>query len=484
MGILIQVAQLAWHDRKMNLMTDNLRLIRSLLTMIGPAGTVEDILNWLKTRNEAVIVDVKLVDFAVMEHWTFEQSSGDLVHESGKFFAIRGLSVDTDGCSLVPHWEQPIIDQPEVGFLGMIVQEIDGVLCFKLQAKIEPGNLNHVQLSPTLQATRSNYMQVHKGKVPRYLEYFRNAKQYKIWLDQLQSEQGGRFFRKRNRNIIIEVKENIPDHEDFIWVTLGQLKQLMQYDNTVNMDTRTVISGLGWQGNDIVPLLQYASSTYSRGLLASLCPRNVNDQIRTTLYWLSELKTKYSITSRLIPLKQVAEWQILKDEIVRKDRLYFRVIGAQITIANREVASWSQPLVQPMQHGLCGLIVKFIDGIAHFLVQAKLECGNLDIVELAPTVQCLTGGYNSGNPNFLAYILNATPQQIIYDSNQSEEGGRFYQEQNRNILVVANENFPTENLPENFRWLPLWTLRELLRYNNHLNIQLRSLLAAINVFTT
>ena len=32
--------------------------------------------------------------------------------------------------------------------------------------------------------------------------------------------------------------------EDFRWMTLGQIKELMHYDNMVNMDTRTVLSGL------------------------------------------------------------------------------------------------------------------------------------------------------------------------------------------------------------------------------------------------
>ena len=51
-------------------------------------------------------------------------------------------------------WDQPIIDQPEIGFLGILCKEIKGSLHFLLQAKIEPGNKNFVQLSPTLQATR------------------------------------------------------------------------------------------------------------------------------------------------------------------------------------------------------------------------------------------------------------------------------------------------------------------------------------------
>ena len=115
-----------------------------------------------------------------------------------------------------------------------------------MQAKIEPGNLNIVQISPTLQATKSNYTQVHNGIKPLFRDYFNGEKQVDVLLDQLQSEQGARFLRKRNRNIIVEVVEGeqlaVPDN--FLWITLGQLKQLIREDNLVNMDTYTVISGI------------------------------------------------------------------------------------------------------------------------------------------------------------------------------------------------------------------------------------------------
>ena len=113
-----------------------------------------------------------------------------------------------------------------------------------MQAKIEPGNLNVVQLSPTLQATRSNYTRVHGGKSPTYLEYFNGEKNVIVLVDQLQSEQGARFLHKRNRNIIVEVDENeeIEVKSNFIWVSLGQIKELLRYPNVVNMDSRTVIS--------------------------------------------------------------------------------------------------------------------------------------------------------------------------------------------------------------------------------------------------
>ena len=178
-------------------------LIESLLTTDNPSNSTDEVVAWIERRNREVEVRIEEVPFADLKGWHFDETTGNLVHDSGKFFSIVGIDVRTNtGCE--QRWTQPIINQPEVGYLGIICKEFDGILYFLLQAKIEPGNVNCVQLSPTLQATRSNYTQVHGGKRPAYLEYFQNATPDQIVLDQLQSEQGARFLRKRNRNIIIQ----------------------------------------------------------------------------------------------------------------------------------------------------------------------------------------------------------------------------------------------------------------------------------------
>jgi oxidase EvaA len=135
-----------------------------------------------------------------------------------------------------------------------------------------------------------------------------------------------------------------------------------------------------------------------------------------------------------------------------------------------------------MQEGLCAFIVRKIQGVYHFLVQAKIECGNFDVVEMAPTVQCLTGDYRDprvAKPPFFDYVLNARGRQVLFDTLQSEEGGRFYHEQNRNLVVEGDSSLP-ERLPENFNWLTLGQVKEFLRYNNYLNIQARSLIATLD----
>ena len=455
-------------------------VIRSLLTNINHFKSTQEIKQWIEKRNCEVEVKVEKIPFAQLSSWHSNQD-GSICHDSGRFFSIVGIDVSTD-YGLCNQWQQPIILQPEVGYLGILAKEMNGILYCLMQAKIEPGNVNCVQISPTLQATKSNYSRVHSGKSPNYLEYFVNAKPENIILDQLQSEQGARFLRKRNRNIIIKVDEDVPVLEDFCWMTLGQIKELMNYDNMVNMDTRTVLSGLNIS-EYVTPFDDLKGmSKFGMDMLLSSKTNHAYISTRDHLSWLTGLKAKYDLCVNYCPINEMLDWNKTETEIVRDDKKYFKIIGVNVTISNREVASWCQPLVEPMQQGLCAFIIKKINGVYHFLIQAKLECGNFDVMELAPTVQCLTGKlFVDGEPNapFAEYVLNAKDHQIIFDTLQSEEGGRFYKEQNRNIMIEVGDDFPLE-LPERYTWMTLRQIYKFLRFYNYLNIQARSLISAIS----
>ena len=453
-------------------------MIKSLLTTKSTISTDDEIAVWIRQRNAEVEVKIEQEPLDQLSGWHFDEDKS-LRHNSGKFFSIEGIHVETD-YGKVHCWDQPIINQPEVGFLGILTKEIDGVLYFLMQSKIEPGNVNNVQISPTLQATKSNFTQVHQGKKPAYLDYFVNATPHQILLDQLQSEQGARFLRKRNRNIIIKVDENIELLPDFRWMTLGQIKEMMYHDNMVNMDTRTVISGIDFS-KYLTPLVDLSEmSEWGRSLMKSMQEKIGYYSMDDNISWLSRQKAMYNLLVTSKALKDIQGWSINEYNISHKDNEYFKVIGVKVTISSREVASWSQPLVQPQQQGLCAFIIKDIGGIPHFLVQAKLECGNYDVMELAPTVQCLTGKYTSGTniQPFVSYVLNAPKHQVIFDTLQSEEGGRFYHEQNRNMLIKVGDDFPIE-VPDNYRWMTLYQLFRFLAFNNFLNIQARSLLSAL-----
>lgn len=454
-------------------------LIRSLNTIDSPLSSFQEVIEWIEKKNRDITVKVERIRFDEMESWESDKD-GSLRHVSGKFFSIEGIQVKTD-FHTVKRWTQPIINQPEVGFLGIIVKEFDGILYFLMQAKVEPGNVNCVQISPTLQATKSNYTQVHKGKSPAYLDYFVNAKKNQILIDQLQSEQGARFLRKRNRNIIIKVDEDVPLMEGFRWLTLGQIKMLMLRDNVVNMDTRTVLSALNIASYvtpfDELSHLSHLGEQWMTSVNANTAYYSINDH----LSWLSSLKSKFDIHISGFPIVSMDDWHYTPYELARYDELYFRVIAVRVSISNREVVSWCQPLVEPKQKGICGLIVKKINGVAHFLIQAKMECGNFDTFELAPTVQCLTGRVKediSLQPPYYSYFMSNGKSKILYDVWQSEEGGRFYHEQNRNMIVQVDDDFPIET-PELYTWMTLGQIYEFMRFNNYLNIQIRSLISIL-----
>ncbi len=453
-------------------------MIRSLLTTFNPFNDSANLLNWIHRRNQEVSVKVERVPFSEMAGWNIDED-GCLRHNSGRFFSVQGIHVETDFGS-VSEWDQPIIVQPEIGYLGILAKEINGVLYFLMQAKIEPGNVNCVQISPTLQATKSNYTQVHNGKKPAYLDYFVNVKPENVLLDQLQSEQGARFLRKRNRNIIIKVDEDVEVLPDFRWMTIGQIKEFMYQDNLVNMDTRTVLSGIEY--NDYVTQLSDLSclSNFGKDLFRSAKTTKGVHSMGQLLSWLSGLKSRYDLFVSYKPIDKLKGWHRTDSEIANDFGKFFRVIGVRVSISNREVQSWSQPLVQPLQQGICAFVIKRIGGIYHFLVQAKLECGNYDILELAPTVQCLTGNVFAARkkPPFTDYVLNAPKELIRYDVLQSEEGGRFYREQNRNMIVEADDSFPLD-VPEHYTWMTLNQIYNFIRFNNFLNIQARSILSAL-----
>lgn len=465
-----------------------LEFLRSATTIDSSIFPNERVLEWIEARRSAVTTTVRQIPLEQMRKWRRDSATGTIRHDSGRFFSIEGIRVKSDWGS-VPHWDQPIINQPEIGYLGLLGKKMNGVLHLLVQAKIEPGNINLVQISPTLQATKSNYSQVHQGKRPRYLEYFNGEKPATLLLDQLQSEQGARFLRKRNRNIIVEVptEEEIETHPDFAWMSIGQIKRMMRHDNIVNMDTRTVLSGInfgGYSPETLEGVFTLAAHGHENRLMlaSALSTGNARNDFRNIISWITRLKSRYELIVERLPLDQVLGWQEVDGEIRRADGKYFTVIGVNVAINNREVASWDQPMIRPSQEGLIAFIVRPINGIYHFLVQAKLEAGNFDIIELAPTVQCLTGNYRVGlneySVNYINEVLSAPASSVLYSALQSEEGGRFFNEQNRNMIVEVSEDFPLE-VSDNYCWMTLNQMLRLIEFNNYLNIAARSLISAI-----
>lgn len=460
-------------------------LIRSSqIESTSDGGSVDSVIAWMDELKAGTECHVERVPLRKLKRWYFDEGL-NLRHETGGFFSIEGIQVRTNRGS-ISEWCQPVINQPEIGFLGFVCQKIGGVLHFLVQAKIEPGNINVVQLSPTLQATRSNYTQIHQGRKPLFLDHFLNHRAHKVIVDQLQSEQGARFLKKRNRNVVLELDTEVrlDTPLNYRWMTLGALKKLLRYDNVVNMDSRTVLASLALASHHASSeslAHAYGTDTVRNDLLASLASDvDTVNSMDTIVSWFTNLKMHTDLFVERVPLRRCEGWSVEEYSICNPDRKYFEVVGAAIHIVNREVTDWSQPLVRHYESGIVGLIIKKINGIYHLLIQAKMEPGNFDILEMAPTVQCITGSYLRPEYTvpYLDYIVGAK-RAPLYDSLLSEEGGRFYQEQNRYVVVELDERDEIQS-DERYIWMTLYQAKEFMKFNNYLNVELRSIIASIS----
>ena len=86
-------------------------LTRSLETTDNPFNSTGEILDWISRRNREVAVRIDRIPFAEMRGWHFDDATGNLVHDSGRFFSVVGLDVYTN-TGMVARRMQHILNQP------------------------------------------------------------------------------------------------------------------------------------------------------------------------------------------------------------------------------------------------------------------------------------------------------------------------------------------------------------------------------------
>ncbi|MFG1988984.1 NDP-hexose 2,3-dehydratase family protein [Actinoplanes sp. NPDC048988] len=456
-------------------------MARTIAVPAPPSPLTPGIAAWLSEYGERNRMTVGITPLEALNRWQTDQRTGDISHRSGRFFTVTGLDVHVSGSPL-EHWRQPIMDQPDIGILGLLVKRFGGVPHLLVQAKVEPGNCNGVQLSPTVQATRSNYTRVHAGRAVPYLEYFQQSERHIVHADVRQSEHGTWFYRKRNRNMVVEVTGEVEVLEGFRWLTAGELGSLLAVDNLVNMDTRTVLGCLPMPGpgpHDSADPHDARTGALVASITGERPARHDLDEI---LRWLTAVRSRREVLVRPITLSEVAGWGHRDGRISHDEGLFFDVIGVDVEATGREVARWSQPIFAPRGLGLNALLVRRVDGVLHVLVQARVEPGYLDVVEVAPTVQCTPDTYDrlprAARPLFLDEVLAAEEEQILFDVIHSEEGGRLYHARNRYLVVESRTPAAVIDHPD-YRWVTLRQLGALMRHSHYVNVQVRSLVACL-----
>lgn len=397
--------------------------------------------NWFKTLIKESDFHIEWIPLSKSRFWSFE--NGKIVHRSGRFFKIIGLA------------NQPFIDQNEIGTLGFLIREKKQKKEILVQAKIEPGNSHIVQLAPTCQATKSNSLMVHGGKEPPFSHLF-NEEHPQIISSTMQSEQGSRFFKKKNRNILAlgPQKLNIP--KSHRWITIDKLLSLLSKDYLVNTDARSVLVCSPWD-----KLVNRIPFSQPKTVFADELSKSYKQDIKTRQFknLKKDLLSVQQKTNSLpiIPLDKLAGWKITDLGIEPLQKKPFRVRYIKVIAKTREVPEWDQPIIDSYGEGQVDLVCGRIDNVLHFYFHIIIEPGLYNHVELSP-----------------ASVINPKAK-VIKSVLQSDEGGRFYQDVTRYRIVDIGEADLT--LPG--YWLNLAQVQNLLLKNGWFTNEARSALSLL-----
>jgi dTDP-4-dehydro-6-deoxy-alpha-D-glucopyranose 2,3-dehydratase len=205
------------------------------------------VLAWREARCSAIQFKAGLIGLDEVRGWSRDEK-GNIRHKSGQFFGVEGVRIESADLREVASWDQPIYTQPEGGVLALIAREDPNLgIQFLLYAKAEPGNIGVLQLSPTVQSTWSNIRRAHGGKSSPMLEVLAAKSGVRIVYRAEHNEEGGRFWRKSNENVIVFLDDERVIESDmtmFCWTSLSQIKELALIDNVLNPFVRTIVAPL------------------------------------------------------------------------------------------------------------------------------------------------------------------------------------------------------------------------------------------------
>ena len=176
-----------------------------------------------------------------LKDWRMDK--GKIYHKSNQFFSVEGVKVK-NARREVKKWDQLIFNQPHGGLLAFVVREtkkygIEFLLCLRS----EPGDKN-IKFCPSFSATKSNMNRAHGGKRTDLYEIIIKKKGAKIIAKSAQNEEGARFWRKRNENWLVQLKDphnKLTKKENFVWANIWQIKRLCFEECMINPYVKTIL---------------------------------------------------------------------------------------------------------------------------------------------------------------------------------------------------------------------------------------------------
>ena len=412
----------------------------------------KNIFNWLNNQKKKQFLIIKNKDLSKLNKWIY--SKREIYHKSKKFFRIAGIRIQSNFYNK-KSWDQPIIVQNEIGILGIIKNKKTNK--YLLQAKVEPGNINKIQISPTVQATRSNYSRIHGGKTIPFLKYFlRRNKNFS-----LQTEQAFRYYNKKNSNIFTYVNKKIDIDEKFRWFSKIEIFNLLKEKNLINMDTLSVFSSFIKKKKIDFPL----------------------NNKKKMVNWRNSLNKKYFLKNKIISLSSIKNWNLTKKKINHKTNNYFSVIGIKVKTNKREITEWYQPIIMGSEMAFAGYLIKKFKNTNHYLCRYILKPGSKESTFSCSVNTSKLKNYkkNKDLTNFQKNLISkyfTKSKNILYDNVLSDEGGRFYHSQIKYMACKLDKNQNIQ-LPDSYIWLSQNQIIDLIN-KQKIDIEARLLFGIIN----
>ena len=419
---------------------------------------------WLHDRRVTCGMQVRPAEWPALSEWGFDDS-GILRHASGGFFSLA--SVNRQGST---DHTQPIILQPEIGILGFAFRRNVTGTELLLQAKSEPGNVGLTQIAPTVQATLSNYRQRHGGKATPLLAHFEDP-QHAI-TNIAQSEQGTRFLGKYNRNVLVQVANDLeaPDPR-YRWSFAADVFALVDCDFSMNTDARSVLVCSDWA--HLVADTPFADSAqsnqFARALRDSYQSDGACDEAVRKLGRCRAVRT-HAVT--IAGMRQATEWVRTDQGFADQSKQHFDVVLVDVEARDREVSRWQQPLLANCTASTVVLCCQMRRNELQFFLRISDEIGFRERCQWGPSAnsQVDSPSHPLLDPGFWSQ------GHVHAEVRQSDEGGRFFQSVVRYVLIEMP--FDTE-LPLNDEscWVTLGQIKKMLRRSGHTNNELRSVLS-------
>jgi len=210
-----------------------------------------------------------------------------------------------------------------------------------------------------------------------------------------------------------------------------------------------------------------------------------DSDISHIIKWLEEKRKNCDIETEEIGINNLDKWHVHPETgvISHDSEKFFSIIGVKVSGAeNREVSSWTQPMMKQQETGILGLITKKINGVKHYLLYAKYEPGNTHKIQLSPTLQAtesnLKLAHGGKKPRFAEYFEDQEKAKVLTSVVSVEDGGRFYLKTNRNMVAEVSENELNE-IPDEYIWVNTIQLKKLLKIDNAVNSLVRSIVGSL-----